>query len=308
MGAIEVRDLFKYYKGSSYPALRGIDLILDTGEVLGLTGHNGAGKSTLMGVINGSLAMSSGVVRFDGVDLTPMLARRCTATMDQMHAPLKGVTPSSAIRVAAEIRGASQSAADRITNTLLEYFEISEYADVRSEELSGGVRRLVAFCMCECQGARTSLLDEPTNDVDPRRRKLLWSYIREQATGGRSYIVSTHNVGEVSQYTDHQVVLSNGSVVYDGSSLSRASSHGNNVYVDVQGSCKLEALVGKLGFDRVRLHGNQLVVPRQHVERVIGLLMDDGEEGRNTVIQISRTPGFEALYDELARGEDYHGH
>ena len=196
----------------------GISLEVAAGEVVGLLGQNGAGKTTLVNQVAGLVVPTSGTISVDGVDpvAEPARVRRTTAVMPQAHAPLTAVTPRQAIRVMARIRGMGKKDAAARTDELIEALDIAEWADTTGERLSGGVRRLTAFAMAAAGPARVVMLDEPTNDVDPVRRKLLWEQIRALASAGCAVLLVTHNVVEAERSVDRLVVLDAGKVLAEG--------------------------------------------------------------------------------------------
>jgi ABC-2 type transport system ATP-binding protein len=93
---------------------------------------------------------------------------------------------------------------------------MTEWADQPGEQLSGGIRRLTSFCMAAVQPGSLVLLDEPTNDVDPLRRRLLWTELRRLANEGRAVIVVTHSLSEAERGVDRVVVLDKGRVIAAG--------------------------------------------------------------------------------------------
>nr|WP_260273197.1 AAA family ATPase [Propionibacterium freudenreichii] len=90
------------------------------------------------------------------------------------------------------------------------------WADVASQKVSGGIARLTAFAMCLARPAPLVVLDEPTNDVDPVRRRLLWTQIRRLADAGHAVLLVTHNVRETERVVDRLVVLNHGQVLAQG--------------------------------------------------------------------------------------------
>ncbi|MFR9676998.1 ABC transporter ATP-binding protein [Streptomyces sp. TR06-5] len=212
-----IEDLVKSYKRGAR-ANDGISLRVDAGEVVGLLGHNGAGKTTLINQVAGLVLPTSGTISVDGCDpvAEPSRVRRMVSVMPQAHAPLAAVTPRQAIRSMARIRGLSKQDGIAKTEELIDALELAEWADVTGEKLSGGVRRLTAYGMAAAGPARVVMLDEPTNDVDPVRRRLLWQQIRELAGEGRAVLLVTHNVVEAERSVDRLVVLDSGKVVAEG--------------------------------------------------------------------------------------------
>lgn len=214
---LTIEDLVKRYRDGTR-ANDGISLHVEAGEVVGLLGHNGAGKTTLINQVAGLVVPTSGTIRVDGCDpvAEPATARRMVSVMPQAHAPLAGVTPRQAIRTMARIRGMSKRAATERAAELLDALDLGTWADTTGERLSGGVRRLTAYGMAAADPGRVAMLDEPTNDVDPVRRRLLWQQIRELADRGCAVLLVTHNVVEAERSVDRIVVMGSGKVMAEG--------------------------------------------------------------------------------------------
>lgn len=196
----------------------GVSLQVAAGEVVGLLGHNGAGKTTLINQVAGLAVPTSGTIRVDGCDpvAEPAKVRRMVAVMPQAHAPLAGVTPRQAIRTMARIRGMNKQDSRVRTDELIAALDLGTWADTSGERLSGGVRRLTAYGMAAARPGRVVMLDEPTNDVDPVRRRLLWEQIRALADQGCAVLLVTHNVAEAERSVDRIVVLGSGKVLAEG--------------------------------------------------------------------------------------------
>lgn len=200
-----------------------VSLRVRAGEVVGLLGHNGAGKTTLVSQLVGLLRPDDGRIRLAGIDAVadPAAARRRTALQAQSQAPLDGLTPRTAIEVAARIRGLSRADARAAVERIAAELDIGEWLDRRAlpegRGLSGGVRRLTAFAMAAVVPTPLVVLDEPTNDVDAARRRLLWDVVRRLADDGAGVLLVTHNVVEAERLVDDLVVLDRGRVVATGS-------------------------------------------------------------------------------------------
>lgn len=171
---LEIRDLVKEYKGG-VRANDGISLDIEEGEVFGLLGPNGAGKSTLVNQVIGLLSPISGTIRLDGVDVVqePDASRRGCSYQPQGHVPIDGFTLIQAIELIGRLRGGEKNLIRKRTHELIERLNIEEWSNRTGQHLSGGVRRLVGFCMAVVHPGKLVILDEPTNDIDPLRRRLL---------------------------------------------------------------------------------------------------------------------------------------
>jgi len=224
---LSIRDLRKVYPGGKL-ANAGISIEVGRGEVFGLLGPNGAGKTTLVSQVIGLLRPTSGEIRLGDVDLVrhPAVARRACAYLPQGRLPIDSLPIATAVELIARLRGADTRGARRRTRALLAALEIEEWADQLGSRVSGGVRRLTGFAMAIVWPAPLVILDEPTNDVDPLRRRLLWREVRRVADGGSAILLVTHNVLEAERTVDRLAVLDRGRILAQGSPAALADGAG----------------------------------------------------------------------------------
>ncbi len=217
---LHVENLHKSFgKGDRRVAANaGISLEARAGEVLAVLGHNGAGKTTLVNQVVGLLRPDSGQIRVAGTDAIahPAIARRLCSVQAQANVPISGLTPTRAIELVGRIRGGEPDLVRERAAELIKGLELTAWSSTRAEKVSGGVARLTAFAMCAVVPGRIVILDEPTNDVDPVRRRLLWEQIRKLADGGAAVLLVTHNVTEAASIIDRLVVLDHGHVIAAG--------------------------------------------------------------------------------------------
>lgn len=220
---LEIQGLTKTYRRAfrrtaGVRANDGITLRADAGQVYGLLGHNGAGKTTLVNQVVGLLKPDDGTIHVDGVDLVadPSHARRVCSLQPQAQLPITGLKPRQAIDLIGRIRGGEPSVVEARRDQLVESLDIGEWLETDGEKLSGGVKRLVSFAMAAVVPGRVIMLDEPTNDVDPVRRRLLWDAVRALADEGNTVLLVTHNVVEAERAVDRLAVLDAGRVVAEG--------------------------------------------------------------------------------------------
>jgi ABC-2 type transport system ATP-binding protein len=218
---LEIEELTKVYRGG-VRANDAVTLGIDEGEVFGLLGHNGAGKTTLVNQVVGLAMPTGGSIRIDGRDVVsdPGLARRLCSFQAQAQVPIDGLTPRQAIDLLGQLRGGAARDVRARRDRLIEGLELGEWLDVDAARLSGGVKRLVAFAMAAVMPGRLVMLDEPTNDVDPVRRRLLWQQVRLLADHGAAVLLVTHNVIEAERSVDRLAILDEGRVVAGGTPAS----------------------------------------------------------------------------------------
>ncbi|HJP66471.1 MAG TPA: ABC transporter ATP-binding protein [Actinomycetota bacterium] len=232
---LEIEHLSKTYR-KGVQANQDISLSIDAGEVFGLLGPNGAGKTTLVRQVLGSIVPTEGSITIDGVDVIrrPAFARRACSYQPQSSVPIDALTPMEAIAIAGRIRGGSRPAVEARAQELIEALDLGPWAR-KHVPLSGGVARLVAFCMAAVVPGRIVVLDEPTNDVDPLRWKLLWQRVRELADRGSAVLLVTHNVLEAERCVDRLAIIDGGRV--------RSSGTAGTMKADFGGWLRLEVVL-----------------------------------------------------------------
>ena len=230
---LEVEGVSKRYKRGPL-ANDDITLQVGAGEVFGLLGPNGAGKTTLVSQILTLVTPTSGTIRIDGVDVVrkPAFARVACSYQPQSSVPVDGLTPLRAIELAGRIRGGDVRSVKRRAHELIDALDLGEWRDKRIE-LSGGVTRLVAFCMAAVVPGRIVVLDEPTNDVDPLRRKRLWEQVRGLADAGSAVLLVTHNVLEAERCVDRLAIVDGGRVVGAGTPAALKENLGSWLHLEL---------------------------------------------------------------------------
>ncbi|MDQ2623940.1 MAG: ABC transporter ATP-binding protein [Actinomycetota bacterium] len=215
--AFRASDVTKVYPGGAR-ANDALSLRIEPGEVYGLLGPNGAGKSTLVKQIIGLLKPTSGSLTIGSHDLVahPDVARQLCSYLPQAQMPIDSFKAAEAIELTGRIRGGGRSAVRARTSELVEALDIAEWRDEMGIKLSGGVKRLVGFAMATVWPGRLVILDEPTNDVDPLRRRLLWEQVRRLSDQGCAVMLVTHNVLEAEKSVDRLAVIMDGQIVAEG--------------------------------------------------------------------------------------------
>ena len=233
MPLLEIDNITKRFRRGVL-ANDGISLSVEGGEVFGVLGPNGAGKTTLIGQVLGLVQPTSGAITLDGVDVVaaPAFARQACSYQPQSTAPIEGLSPRQAIELVGRIRGGDRrTVADR-GEELLAALDLDEWAG-SSRPLSGGVARLVAFCMAAVVPGQVVILDEPTNDVDPLRRKRLWQQVRRLADEGAAVLLVTHNVLEAERCVDRVAIINGGHLRAVGTPAGLRSGLGGSLRLEL---------------------------------------------------------------------------
>jgi iron complex transport system ATP-binding protein len=187
--------------------VRGVSAEVNAGDLIVIVGPNGAGKTTLLRAIAGLLAPRTGTVRVMGRD-PARVARRVTA-QDLAYLPQDYdlAFPFAVEEVVLLGRYARQRGLGLATEADVEAAraamaacDVSELADRRFDELSGGEARRVIVAQALCQGAKCLLLDEPTAGLDPAHARAIFAMLRAQCDGGAAAIVVTHDLDLALRY------------------------------------------------------------------------------------------------------------
>ncbi len=307
---LTVRGLRKRYRGrKGVQANDGVDLDVAAGQVVGLLGHNGAGKTTLVNQVVGLVHPDAGSIVLDGIDAVaqPHLARERASIQAQANVPITGLTPRRAIELVGRIRGASRPDVHHRAQRLLDALDLGPWADTPAEKVSGGIARLTAFAMTVVQPGRLVVLDEPTNDVDPVRRRLLWQQIRALADDGAGVLLVTHNVREAERVVDHLAILDDGVVLAANTPAGLTASLQGSLTIELDLAPDAEfswhPAVTPTGDSRLRETGT---VRAEAAADVVRWAQAEVEGGR--LERYSLTPAsLEDVYVQLV-GDEHHNH
>ena len=216
--AFRVVDVDKSYDDGATFANQGISLTVEPGEVVGLLGPNGAGKSTLVKQVIGLLKPTAGTINLGPYDLVadPDHARQLCSYLPQATMPINSFKVREAVEITGRIRGGDGQQLKQRSRDLVDSLQLGEWWDTLGRDLSGGVRRLVGFAMTTVVPGQLVILDEPTNDVDPLRRRLLWEQIRQLGDQGVGVLLVTHNVMEAEKSVDRLAVIDEGRLIAEG--------------------------------------------------------------------------------------------
>ncbi len=217
--AYAVRDLTKVYPRTKSPANNRISLDIAAGVIFGVLGPNGAGKTTFVRQLAGLLRPTSGSIRLLGQDVVsrPEIVPLHVAYYGQQVLALQAHRFREVLTMTGMLRGQPAGAARRQSDALLERFEAGDLADRFMWRLSGGERRLAALLAAFMANRPITILDEPTNDLDPRRRQMLWNYLHERNAGDRAtFLVVSHNLPEVESVATQVVLIDRGELVASG--------------------------------------------------------------------------------------------
>ena len=218
MAALTVENLVKAYRGRK--VINGIDLSVQSGEVVGLLGPNGAGKTTTFYMTVGMVKPDGGKVFLDQNDITRMpmyqRARKGVGYLPQEASVFRKLTVRQNVMAILETLSISKEKQKERASVLLAELGIDHLANQKASVLSGGERRRLEITRCLVTDPSFILLDEPFAGIDPLAVidiKKIIGHLRERNIG---ILISDHNVRETLEVCDKAYILNDGAVIESG--------------------------------------------------------------------------------------------
>jgi ABC-2 type transport system ATP-binding protein len=220
MPALAVRGLSKRY--GSVAALRGVDLEVGDGELVGLLGPNGSGKSTLVKIAVGLVRPSGGEAEIAGSRAGSRAARAALGYLAELFRFPGWYTADEVLDLHQRLAGSRGGAEER--RRLLELVALADVADRRVEGMSKGMQQRLGIAQSLVGEPSVLLLDEPTSALDPAGRRIVRLALEELRSRGVSVLLNSHLLSEIELVCDRVVILRGGEVVAAGTpaQLSRA--------------------------------------------------------------------------------------
>ncbi|HTT59302.1 MAG TPA: ABC transporter ATP-binding protein [Acidimicrobiales bacterium] len=231
---LEAHDLVKNF--DDFAAVKGISFAIDRGESFGFLGPNGAGKTSTMRMISAVSQPTSGTLSILGLD-------------PRDHGPTirgrLGVVPQEdtlelelSVRLNLEMFGRYFDIPRRTlrerTDELLEFAQLTERANDKVDDLSGGMKRRLTIARALINQPELLILDEPTTGLDPQARHLLWERLYRLKREGVTLVITTHYMDEAEQLCDRLVVMDHGDIVAEGPPRELIARHSTREVVELR--------------------------------------------------------------------------
>jgi ABC-2 type transport system ATP-binding protein len=218
---IQARGLTRTFKSRRGPveAVRGIDIDVAAGEIVGLLGPNGAGKTTTQRMLATLLMPTAGEATVAGCDLRrdPVGVRRQLGYVSQSGGTNPAAKVDEELVTQAQLYGMSRAAARTRAQELREVLDLAELGDRVIKTLSGGQRRRLDIALGLMHDPKLVFLDEPSTGLDPQTRANLWTHIRglrDRRAG--TILLTTHYLEEADALCDRILIIDAGKIVASG--------------------------------------------------------------------------------------------
>ncbi len=201
-------------------ALRGVDLAVPRGTVLGVLGPNGAGKTTAVRIMTTLLKPDAGRVLIEGRDVVrdDTAVREIIGLAGQSAAIQEELTGRENLEIVGRLYHLPKATCRERAEALLDRFDLADAADRPAKTYSGGMQRRLDLAASLVAEPAVLFLDEPTTGLDPRSRIGMWDVIRELVAGGTTLLLTTQYLDEADELADEIVVIDHGLVIAAGTS------------------------------------------------------------------------------------------
>lgn len=230
MSALVIKNLKKTYDTGKH-ALKGVDLVVEQGDVFALLGPNGAGKSTLINCTVGLVKKTSGSIEVMGTSI------------DGDHVTTKsniGIVPQEfnfnifekvmdIVVTQAGYYGVPRKIARERAEDILKKLDLWDKRNAVSRTLSGGMKRRLMIARALVHQPKLLILDEPTAGVDVELRHGMWTFLRELNASGTTIIMTTHYLKEAEELCNKVAMIRDGEIILNGNMKDVLSKYGTDL-------------------------------------------------------------------------------
>jgi ABC-2 type transport system ATP-binding protein len=309
--AIHTEDLTKIYPGTDFAAVDKLNLDVRTGEIFGLLGPNGAGKTTTAGILTTRVVPTSGRAFLGGIDVAerPALSKQLSGIVSQQNTLDRELTVWENLYFHGRLFGMGARESRRITDALLEQFQLSKWAKASVYALSGGMAQRLMVARAIFHRPSVLFLDEPTAGLDPQSRLALWDLLGELHRAGQTILLTTHYMEEADQLCDRVAIMDHGKILALDTPAELKKSIGADTIVTVRTTGDIERLAELLsreveGVTRTRIVDGRLQLHVQGGDRIVPRIVVAGDRGGFDLVDLAISePSLETVFINLTGKE-----
>lgn len=214
---LQIEGLTRTY--GTFTALNGLTLSIGDGELHGFVGPNGAGKTTTMRILATLLLPTAGTASIDGVDVVkqPRRVRELVGYMPDFFGVYDSLKSWEYLDFYARCYGFGYQQRMRMIDQLLELVNLADKRDTYVDVLSRGMKQRLCLAHALIHDPRLLILDEPASGMDPRARAEMKGILKTLKEMGKTVLISSHILPELSEMCDSLTIIDHGSLVFSGS-------------------------------------------------------------------------------------------
>ena len=216
---IEIKNLIKQYPGAQEQALRGLELSVQQGEFFGLLGPNGSGKTTTISILCGLIQPTSGDITIAGHSIPVHLnaIKPLIGLVPQEIALYPNLSFKENVRFFGRLYGLKGRHLRERIDYCIEVARLNNFADKLIKTYSGGMKRRANLAMSLLHEPQLIFLDEPTVNVDPQSRNVIFDILQVLNKAGTSIMYTTHYLEEAQQFCSRVAIMDLGKIICQGS-------------------------------------------------------------------------------------------
>ena len=284
-----------------FEAVKGIDFEVDRGECFGFLGPNGAGKTSTMKMIYGAAIPTSGELTVAGLDVRDheREVKRRIGVIPQENNLDDDLEVRENLLVYGRYFDLPKKLVRKRAEELLKFVELTEKANAKVEQLSGGMKRRLLIARALINDPEIVILDEPTTGLDPQARHLVWERLRELVREGKTLILTTHYMEEAAQLCNRLVIMEGGRIVTEGSPRALIEEHVSPQVLEFRpdkGSLEKLRSILEYEADAVEKSGDSLLAYTSDAEKLLDKIRDSGVAVESTA---TRQAGLEDVFLRL---------
>lgn len=257
-----------------FVAVDGIDFEVKRGEAFGLLGPNGAGKSTTMRMIASTSMRTGGELQILGKDpnINGPEIRAHLGVVPQQDNLDRELKVWENLYIYGRYFGLARKFMKNKINELIEFAQLEEKRNSKTEDLSGGMKRRLTIARALVNEPEILMLDEPTTGLDPQARHVLWDRLFRLKEQGVTLVITTHYMDEAEQLCDRLVVMDKGKIMAEGSPADLIKKYSSKEVLEVRfGSSQNKTAAKKLeGLgDRMEVLPDRILIYAENGEKVL---------------------------------------
>lgn len=254
--AITIKNLRKSY--GSKQVLRGIDLEVYPGQVLGYIGPNGAGKSTTVKILCGLISDYEGVVTVYGVNVkeNPVEAKKHIGYVPELAELYDVLTPSEFLHFMGDLYGLEKNVCEDRIVKMMSAFGLEPNIHQRMDTFSKGMKQKVLLASGIIHNPDIIILDEPLSGLDANSVIIVKDLISKLARDGKTIFYCSHMMDVVEKVSDRIILIDNGSIVADGSFAELREQQGNQSLEQIFAGLTAKESLGKAADDLLSAFDN----------------------------------------------------